>query len=107
MYFWIASFVLHVLSISVVLTFVCVCVCVCVCVMCVMCVMCHVGPCHHDMARPQVADRRDGLQMWRIAAYILNKQFRTAGKGWSSSLGLVEGLTIPHHNKRDCYEFNA
>jgi hypothetical protein len=37
------------------------------------------------MARPQVADGGDGLQIWRAAANILNKQSRT-DKGWSSSL---------------------
>jgi hypothetical protein len=30
-------------------------------------------PCHHGMARPQVADGRDTLQVWRVAANILNK----------------------------------
>jgi len=44
------------------------------------------GPCHHRMARPRVADGGDGLQMWKIVANILNKQSRTDGKGWSSSL---------------------
>jgi hypothetical protein len=44
-------------------------------------------PCHHGMARPQVADEGDGLQIWRVAANILNKQLRTADKGWSSSNG--------------------
>jgi hypothetical protein len=29
-------------------------------------------PCHHGRARPQVADRGDGLQIWRVAA-ILHK----------------------------------
>jgi hypothetical protein len=24
-------------------------------------------PCHHGMARPQVADGGDGLQIWRVA----------------------------------------
>jgi hypothetical protein len=37
------------------------------------------------MARPQVADGGDGLQIWWVAANILNKQSRTADKGWSSS----------------------
>jgi hypothetical protein len=37
------------------------------------------------MARPRVADRGDGLQIWRVAAHILNKQSRTADSGWSSS----------------------
>jgi hypothetical protein len=53
-------------------------------------------PCHHDMACPQAADRGDGLQMWSVAANILNKQSRTADNGWLSSLGLGGGLTTPH-----------
>jgi hypothetical protein len=44
--------------------------------------------CHHGMARPQVADGGGGLQVWRAAANILNKQSRTADKGWSSSFGV-------------------
>jgi hypothetical protein len=32
----------------------------------------------------------NGLQIWWVAANILNKQSRTAEKGWSSSLGLGE-----------------
>jgi hypothetical protein len=31
---------------------------------------------------------KEGLQIWRVAAYILNKQSRTADKEWSSSLEL-------------------
>jgi hypothetical protein len=30
--------------------------------------------CHHGMARPQVADGGDGLQIWRAAANILDRQ---------------------------------
>jgi hypothetical protein len=48
-------------------------------------------PCHHGMACPRVADRGDGLQIWRVAANILNKQSRTADKGWASSLGVGRG----------------
>jgi hypothetical protein len=48
-------------------------------------------PCHHGMARPQVADGGDALQVWREAANILNKQSRTADKRWSSSLGVGRG----------------
>jgi hypothetical protein len=44
-------------------------------------------PCHHGMAHPQVADGY-GLQIWKVAANILNKQSRTADKGWSYSLGV-------------------
>jgi hypothetical protein len=39
------------------------------------------------MARSQVVDGGDGLQVRRVAVYILNKQLRTADKGRSSSLG--------------------
>jgi hypothetical protein len=45
-------------------------------------------PCHHGMARPQVAEGGDGLQIWRVAADILNKQSRRADKGGSSSFGV-------------------
>jgi hypothetical protein len=38
--------------------------------------------CHHGMARPQVADRGDCLQIWRVAANMLNRQLRTADRGW-------------------------
>jgi hypothetical protein len=44
-------------------------------------------PYHHGMARPQVADGEDGLQIWRVTSNILYKQSRT-DKGWSSSLGV-------------------
>jgi hypothetical protein len=48
-------------------------------------------PCQHGMARPQVADGGEGLQIWMVAANILNKQSRTADKGWPSSLGVGRG----------------
>jgi hypothetical protein len=47
------------------------------------------------MARFQVADRGAGLQIWRVAVNILNKQSRTADRGWSSSLGAGRRLTTP------------
>jgi hypothetical protein len=40
------------------------------------------------MTRPQVADGGDGLQIWSVAANILNKQSRTADKGRSSNFGV-------------------
>jgi hypothetical protein len=43
------------------------------------------------MARLQVADRGNGLQIWRVAANILKKQLRTADRGWPSSLGVGWG----------------
>jgi hypothetical protein len=47
--------------------------------------------CHHGMTRPQVADGGDALQVWRVAANVLNRQLRTAEKGWPSSLGVWHG----------------
>jgi hypothetical protein len=38
-------------------------------------------PCHHSMMRPQVVDGEDALQVWKVAANILNKQLHTANKG--------------------------
>jgi hypothetical protein len=46
------------------------------------------------MAHPRVADR-DGLQIWRVAANILNKQSRPADSGWSFSLGVERGANNP------------
>jgi hypothetical protein len=51
------------------------------------------------MARPQVADGGEGLQIWRVAVNILNKQSRTADNGWSSSSEVGQGITAPHHKK--------
>jgi hypothetical protein len=48
------------------------------------------GP-FHDMARPRVAVGGDGLQIWREAANVLNKQSPIADKAWSSSLGVGRG----------------
>jgi hypothetical protein len=53
------------------------------------------GSCHHGMAQPQVADGGDGLQIWRVAANILNKQSQTADRGWSFSLGVGRGANNP------------
>jgi hypothetical protein len=52
--------------------------------------MCYVKwvPCQQGAARPQVADGGDGLQIWRVAANILNKQSYTVDKGWSSIFGV-------------------
>jgi hypothetical protein len=43
------------------------------------------------MAGPRVVDQGDGLQMWRVAAKILNKQYPTADNGWSPSLVFGQG----------------
>jgi hypothetical protein len=41
------------------------------------------------------ADRGDGLQIWRVAANMLNKQSLTAESGWSSRLGVGLGANNP------------
>jgi hypothetical protein len=52
------------------------------------------GPCHRCTARPRVADEGNDLEMQRIAANVLNKQSRTADKGWSSTLSVEQGLQL-------------
>jgi hypothetical protein len=47
------------------------------------------------MARPQVVDGREGFQIWRVAANILNKQLQTDEKGLSSSLEVGSGANNP------------
>jgi hypothetical protein len=47
--------------------------------------------CHQDMARPQVADGGEGLQIRRVAANILNKQSRTNDRGGPPAWGLGGG----------------
>ena len=43
--------------------------------------------------------------VWRVAANILNKQSRTADKGWSYGFGgLGEVLTNPYCKNVSCYE---
>jgi len=53
----------------------------------------YVGPSHQDMVHPKVADGGDGLQIWRVAMNISNKQSWTANKGSSSSMGVVQGAS--------------
>jgi hypothetical protein len=48
------------------------------------------------MARPRVLEGGDGLQIWRIDANILNKEYQAASKGWSSSLEVGRRATTPH-----------
>jgi hypothetical protein len=45
--------------------------------------------CHHGMARPQVANLEEGLQMWIVTADALKKQAWTAKKGWLSILEVL------------------
>jgi hypothetical protein len=48
----------------------------------------YMGPYHHDLACRRVADVGDGLQVWKVATNVLNKQSWTADRGWISGLGL-------------------
>jgi hypothetical protein len=48
---------------------------------------------HDGMVRSRVGCRGDGLQIWRVAGNILNKQSRIADSGWSSNLAV--GLELP------------
>jgi hypothetical protein len=59
-------------------------------------------PRHRGMTRPQVANGGDGLQIWGVAANILNKQSRTADKVWSTSSGVVRGTKHSSHKKIVC-----
>jgi hypothetical protein len=51
------------------------------------------SPFHHGMARPQVTNGGDGLQIWKAAANTLNKQQQTADEECSPRFGL-ELLTV-------------
>jgi hypothetical protein len=61
------------------------------------------------MARPRVAGRGDGLQIWRIAANVLNKQSGKAEKRWSPSLGVGRGeklLSVINEIVMKCYTWH-
>jgi hypothetical protein len=45
-----------------------------------------VVPCHNSMICPLVDAGGDGLQMWRVATQMLNKQYSGDDKGWPLSL---------------------
>jgi hypothetical protein len=48
---------------------------------------------------PRVTDGGDGLQIWRVAENILNKQLQRAFEDRSFGLGIWQGLTTPNHKK--------
>jgi len=45
-----------------------------------------VGPCHHGVVCCHVVDGGDNLQIWIVAAYVLNKKSQTANSALSSCL---------------------
>jgi hypothetical protein len=61
-------------------------------------------PCYHSMALPQIVGREDELQIWRVAADMLNKQLPTADKDWPYSLhvGRSVGLATAHNKTTNC-----
>jgi len=50
-----------------------------------------VGFCKHGMARPRVANRGYGPQIWRVATNVFNQQSRRAENGWSFNLEVMRG----------------
>ena len=42
--------------------------------------------------------------IWKVAVNILNKQSRTADKGWYSSLGVGRVRKTPHCKNVPCYK---
>jgi hypothetical protein len=52
---------------------------------------------------PWVADGGDGLQIWTVAAIILNKQSRTADREWVCRLEGWAGADNPHCKYCTCY----
>jgi hypothetical protein len=67
-------------------------------------------PCHHGMARPQVADGGDSRKERKIAVKVLTKQSRTAEKGRSFSLivGRVNAASYKVlHRATDLYRLSG
>jgi hypothetical protein len=52
------------------------------------------------MVLPWVADVGDSLQIWRIAANILNNSCRQPTRGGPQAWGLRKGLTTPHYKNQ-------
>jgi len=61
--------------------------------------LCQWTPYHQGMGLTQDADGEDGLQIRRVAVNILNKESRTADKGWLTNWVLDGGVTTPHCKK--------
>jgi hypothetical protein len=56
------------------------------------------------MVRPQVADGGGGLQIWRVAANVLNKHLQTADRGGPTAWAFGRGLTTPTVKPLICYK---
>jgi hypothetical protein len=60
------------------------------------------------MACPQVVGGGDSLQIWRLAANILNKQSCAAKTGWSPAWGVGHGanklLTVKYKLVTECHK---
>jgi glycine cleavage system aminomethyltransferase T len=54
------------------------------------------------MLYPLVKDGADSLQIWKVAANILNKQSQPT-RGGPPAWRLGKELTTPHHTKLACY----
>jgi hypothetical protein len=50
---------------------------------------------HHGMAHPRFADTGDGLQIWRVAANILNKRRGQPTLGGPPAWGVGRGANNP------------
>lgn len=60
--------------------------------------------CRHGMARPQVADGGEGLQILEVAAKMLSKKSPTDEKEWSSKLWFQLRTNTSSHYNFLCYE---
>jgi hypothetical protein len=59
------------------------------------------------MACSQADYGGEGLQIWGVAANVLNKHLQTADKWWFSAWGLSEGLQLPTiKEERACFEMS-
>lgn len=62
-------------------------------------------PFSHGVAHSRVVNVGDGLQIWKVDVKILNKQSRTANKGWSfSSAGVLSSLTLQNEMFHEAWD---
>jgi hypothetical protein len=61
-------------------------------------------PCQHAMAHPQYMDRGEGLQIWKVAMTLLNKQSRHQRRCGPPVWRSDRVLTTPHCRRSACYE---